>query len=841
MLRALTYGFLTCLTTTGFLMNHAAMGGISISGPTSISGFNDTPIEDGTWNVALLGTAFSLDDAIVSVTNGQTVTAISTIIGSSMNRHAYLNVFGEDSVYSSNYIAVSKAQSVPFEITQGYLYAGNGGTVAAFNFDTGTVKYSNGHIEIANDSVLSVINDFNASHHSFSETDLIASTLFVGGNMIYGQSDNAEDTPSARLYLRDSEATVEGEVTFHNNLFANFTLHNNSRLNVGSQMFLGYNTNLNLSDNSVMVIDESLRLGGSITDSASNRSTRINNGSHLQAFSFRSADSNRIFITDQGSELSTASEISIFRFTDERVDVNILNGGTMSSGSSIAFSDYLGANDFDITVHGIDSRMQANSYISFNGSDFYTIDVTLDAGTITAGQHLSLNTANFQQYGGVVEASRIFMNDSVYAFHFGTIRFTEEQDIYNGHELSQIISKAGILQGQNIELTGETNIYMQLPINGGSLKIGNLLTPQNASMLKGRFTQTEELSSYAILAMLEDRTVEAGMHFASESNIDIAANTRVKMTGGSLGTTFRIGGNPEHPQLLSPLAGMILLAGVIEGSGELNGATLITPTGELRILEGDTMRAMNINNTGVIDIVDGHLDARFGVLVNNNNGLVSIQNSNFRTDLIKNEGDIAITFGTSAIRGDIENNGRVIISGNSNMTLWDDIINDKILHVSDGSTLVVYGSFSGNGTSGTGTIFLEGDTRLGFSPGYTVNGGNTILGSNHELTIEIGGTLPGSEYDVFGSLQQLALDGDLLVQWYNGFNASLGDSFDILEWNSLTGTFDNIDLAGASLAAGLQWDTSDLYVTGTITVIPEPAAITLLLAGSLLLIRRSNH
>jgi len=43
----------------------------------------------------------------------------------------------------------------------------------------------------------------------------------------------------------------------------------------------------------------------------------------------------------------------------------------------------------------------------------------------------------------------------------------------------------------------------------------------------------------------------------------------------------------------------------------------------------------------------------------------------------------------------------------------------------------------------------------------------------------------------------------------------------------------SIDLSGAPLAAGLNWDTSKLYSTGeiAITAVPEPQTWALLLAG----------
>ena len=48
------------------------------------------------------------------------------------------------------------------------------------------------------------------------------------------------------------------------------------------------------------------------------------------------------------------------------------------------------------------------------------------------------------------------------------------------------------------------------------------------------------------------------------------------------------------------------------------------------------------------------------------------------------------------------------------------------------------------------------------------------------------------------------------------FAPSAGSSFDLLDWGSLSGTFCTIQLP--TLSGGLQWNTSQLYTTGVISV-----------------------
>jgi hypothetical protein len=69
-----------------------------------------------------------------------------------------------------------------------------------------------------------------------------------------------------------------------------------------------------------------------------------------------------------------------------------------------------------------------------------------------------------------------------------------------------------------------------------------------------------------------------------------------------------------------------------------------------------------------------------------------------------------------------------------------------------------------------------------------------------------------------------------------GFQPRAGDVFDIMDWGSVSGTFNDVNLP--VLTSGLAWDASDLYRTGELKVLPEPATLSLLALGALAMIRR---
>jgi hypothetical protein len=176
--------------------------------------------------------------------------------------------------------------------------------------------------------------------------------------------------------------------------------------------------------------------------------------------------------------------------------------------------------------------------------------------------------------------------------------------------------------------------------------------------------------------------------------------------------------------------------------------------------------------------------------------------------------------GAANVLGDVTNDDGVIISsGGGPTTFFNDVVNDNEIRTSAGSFTVFFGSVTGAGTfTGTGTVNIEGDLSPGSSPGSIDFGGDVVLGASATLEIEIGGTTAGSEHDRIVVDGALELDGLLNVSRVNGFNPVVNDSFDILDWGSLNGAFDSITLP--PLDGFVTWDTSNLYMTGVLAVVP---------------------
>jgi hypothetical protein len=83
--------------------------------------------------------------------------------------------------------------------------------------------------------------------------------------------------------------------------------------------------------------------------------------------------------------------------------------------------------------------------------------------------------------------------------------------------------------------------------------------------------------------------------------------------------------------------------------------------------------------------------------------------------------------------------------------------------------------------------------------------------------MELGGTTRGSAYDAIVASGNLSLGGALQLSLINGFLPEFGQSFDILDWNTISGEFSSLVLP--SLSAGPSWNTSQLSTSGALSVI----------------------
>lgn len=165
--------------------------------------------------------------------------------------------------------------------------------------------------------------------------------------------------------------------------------------------------------------------------------------------------------------------------------------------------------------------------------------------------------------------------------------------------------------------------------------------------------------------------------------------------------------------------------------------------------------------------------------------------------------------------------------------------NGSTFTVNTGTTATFNGLFNqqvGATLNGGGTYVFNGGYAPGNSPGAVSVTGNVVFGSLNEALFELAGLIKGEEYDHLTVDGSLTFGGVLKLSFINGFKAKAGDTFDLFDWTSATGTFSSISTQNALLGTGLAWNFDNLYTNGSISVIattpvPEPESYALLIAG----------
>lgn len=169
-------------------------------------------------------------------------------------------------------------------------------------------------------------------------------------------------------------------------------------------------------------------------------------------------------------------------------------------------------------------------------------------------------------------------------------------------------------------------------------------------------------------------------------------------------------------------------------------------------------------------------------------------------------------------------------------------------------TLFVNGVHTGGGAytvasaatlAGTGSIGANITSSGVIAPGPALNTlavvGNVTLAAGSTTLFEIGGTGAG-QHDELNITGALTAGGTFKVELFAGVTLAAGNSFDLLDFGSASGSF---AFSLPALGPGLAWNTSNVLTTGTISVvagavaIPEPSGVVLvmvcmgLLAGRL--------
>lgn len=280
--------------------------------------------------------------------------------------------------------------------------------------------------------------------------------------------------------------------------------------------------------------------------------------------------------------------------------------------------------------------------------------------------------------------------------------------------------------------------------------------------------------------------------------------------------------------------------GRVGGSGSLHASLANQAGGEIRVEAGEQLRLVGgaHANAGRAEVSGGRLEVS-GSFDNQAAGRIQVDDGRLRfDDGLVNHGQLLVTYGEAVVHGAVDNRagGRLVLSGRSDTTFYDEVVNNGELRVSAGSSAVFFGRVSGAGSfTGSGTSFFEGGFAPGNSAARVSIGGDAVFGDSGTFHVELGGLQRGLAYDAVDVAGALVLGGSLQVSLIDGFTLGGGQNFRILGAGSgLAGRFDGLD-DGALVG---QWGGVDLFIRyqdqGVLLAtapVPEPATWALWLGG----------
>ena len=257
-------------------------------------------------------------------------------------------------------------------------------------------------------------------------------------------------------------------------------------------------------------------------------------------------------------------------------------------------------------------------------------------------------------------------------------------------------------------------------------------------------------------------------------------------------------------------------AGTFTLAGNRNFATsgAFSNAGSLTISNGSSFTVggtANYTQTAGITTVIGTLSVSSPGSINLSGGMINDRGTITSGSYDQTSGNTRVTGSMNLSSGFTQSGGITNMTGNLAVGSGDSV------HIAGGSFFAV-GTITGN-INLTGGLLSAGPGsmnagELTFSGAYSENGAGA-------LKVDLGGTTAGTQYDVLNITSTASLGGTLNVDLISGFKPTVGESFDIMNYSSETGTFTKLNLP--KLAGGDTWSIS-YNTTDVVLTVVAPAS-----------------
>lgn len=497
----------------------------------------------------------------------------------------------------------------------------------------------------------------------------------------------------------------------------------------------------------------------------------------------------------------------------KNADNMILGGGTFTNQETIQGTGVIGNNNLTLVNSGtIDVNVAGTVQINPSGG-------TTNTGTLEAS------------HSGILQLTGTIMNTG------GTIWMNTG----GSAQLEGATITGGTLKGGTIESLKNSTL------NGVDNKAAYVVTQTGTTTISGTITNTGTITlasagSDTFLDLSGNVSLtgngllilgKGGPNIieGASTGQEVLTNSSTIEGTGNIGNGFMglintgsIIANDSTPLVIqASSAGFTNNVGNVEGKVTVDAGDTLTISGKFTNFSGTTLTGGTYN-------VDGTLGFDGANIVTN---AANITLSGTGSQIIDNQGGASAlaNFATNGIRGTFA------LAGNRNFTTAGNFTDQGTISISAGSTFAVGGGGTYKQAGGmtivngilsvptAGIVDITGGPMLGIG---TVDGNLTLAGSGTmspgpaakkagELTIngtykqtagtvaiDLGGTK--ANCDVLNITGTAALGGTLTVDLISGFTPAVGNTFDIIDYSSETGTFSKMNLP--TLSGGDTWAIS---------------------------------
>jgi hypothetical protein len=515
---------------------------------------------------------------------------------------------------------------------------------------------------------------------------------------------------------------------------------------------------------------------------------------------------------------SPASTLTIGGPSGTTASLNLINGGSWTSSTG------------SLSVHAtgsvnIDGGVLTSNHINVNGGT-----LTKTSGTLVSS--LAINNGGEVYITGSHAFSTTTINDSSLSVT-GTASFLPgshtsingSQLTLGGLAISQIILSIG---NSVLDVTGDISVIPLAEFEFASLTINQT---GNSSITLG--DNSAPGSSQALMISFGNSTITSG---SGGINIHKGGGVYLTQTGETIylngpllvehegyfaadvlnlaavaPLNVRTGGGLQTPNL-SLAAGNDLTVSGTSSRAYVSNLSVGASTGDVGITLSDNARLQDVSllrvtpagttgsGTHRVDVLSGADVTNLGNVELGNNPAGTFD-AEFNVD---GPGSSVTQSAASTLT----------IGGNSGTTATLNLTNGGVwITGTAGITVNPTGQITGDGNI-VGNVQNGGLVSPGTSPGALHIDGDYVQTASGELFIELASL---ETFDRLVVTNTLDLGGTLDVSLLEDYAPAAGATFDILEWATLIGTFDDVNLP--ALDGGLMWDDSNLYTTGVLAVV----------------------